>query len=336
MISSPRSPTHTGTQGLFTASPAPGGDLLSPLDTYTDGELTTSPRAGPFCCWVGRREDLLHFVCPHPLLCPSTNQPAAGGFLRWPYPLGEVGCCPPPPGVPSPSASHLRPRLSQVPGAPDQVFALPTVLTAPHPLLQQRVHPQPRLRQRQREQGGHGAGRLRDCWCRERIRVFLGTPLCHPRGVPLSSGLEARARAGQERGAFLCPLSPVAAPSDLASPHCSCPGRVQPLLGFSPHPGVHRGQQPQACPPSSCAALHGASGGSCPRPRSALWAACPLPSCWPLLLPGAPLALAVGLHVLTLWLRGYTFFGPHPGVLWFPQGRARSPGWGGQEGLACN
>ena len=88
------------------------------------------------------------------------HQPAAGGFLRWKSgaSLGEVGCCPPPPGVPGPSASCSHPHLSQVLGAPDRAFSLPTVLTAPHPLLQQRVHPQPRLRQRQREQGGHGAG----------------------------------------------------------------------------------------------------------------------------------------------------------------------------------
>ena len=243
------------------------------------------------------------------------HQPAAGGFLRWPYPLGEVGCCPPPPGVPGPSASRSHPHPSQVLGAPDQAFSLPTVLTAPHPLLQQRVHPQPRLRQRQREQGGHGAG----------APAGLSAPRGNsgfPRDTPPPAqrdaselGPEGQGRTGQQQGALLCPLFPVAVPSDLASPHCPCPGRVQPLLSFCPHPGAHWGRQPQACPPSSCAALHGASGGVLPAPS--LGPAGVLPSALSLASPSAQSFSRHG--------RGATradgtraLPGPRPGVLPFP------------------
>lgn len=185
------------------------GDLLQPLlpqavtccllHTYADGELATYTRAGPVCCWVGHGEGLPHFrgCWPHPHPRPGPR-PAPGGFLRPPHHLGEVrvlptltwGAWPLSQSPVSWACVRGRARSREV---PDQAFALPAVLTAPHPLLQQRVHPQPCLRQRQREQGGRGgaahggAGGGGGCCGREReIRVFLGTFLSQPKGMPQS------------------------------------------------------------------------------------------------------------------------------------------------------
>lgn len=101
-----------------------------------------------------------------------------------------------------PSASPPHPgavlQSSQVWGTtPNWTFALVTVFTPPHAHVQQRVHPQPCLRQREREQGRQ-QGAVRRAFVsknsshprpEKEIRVFLETYSQSPKEHLLAKGL---------------------------------------------------------------------------------------------------------------------------------------------------
>lgn len=207
------------------------------------------------------------------------------------------------------------------------------MLTAPHPLLQQRVHPQPRLHQCQREQGGRGPqGPLAP---RAGNKGLLGACLS-ARGVPQGQG--AGVRAGRAARGQLGPLGALPGSHSLPGP---LPGpALTPLplswagqASFFPlgsHPGP-AALYPSLSWASSCAdprgaleagpALHQAQSANLvpaatrppsrlPGPSPVLALARPCPLRWPLPLP--PCAAAVRLHIPKSGLRDATF-PPPPG-----------------------
>lgn len=217
-----------------------------------------------------------------------------------------------PPAVPSPSASHPRPRPSRVQGPLTGRLLSPQCLRLlTHSFNREYTH-------------------SHVCVSASESKVGTGRGRPLPAQGDASELREARAHAGQKRGALLCPPSPVAAPSHLASLRCTCPGRVQLLLGFCPHPGP-TGAGGLGPVPQLCAALHTASGGD---PARALGPVGHLPSALWLVSPSAQSSSCCG-HGATradvgaqrLRLPWSSPRGPP-----FPRGRARSPGWGGQGG----